>query len=78
MVGGGRHQVPVRTAVMLMQERAQLVECLRPGVDFVGTQPWRLLDAILDPSAPTLDARACRDIVRLVERDHSFHAKRRR
>lgn len=71
------HQVPVRTAVMMMHEHARLVECVRPGVDFVGTQPWRLLDAILGPLAVPLNPQTCREIVRLIERDHNFHAKRR-
>lgn len=69
--------VPVRTAVMLMHEQAQLVECVRPGVDFVGTDPRPLLDMILTPSALTLDPQACRNTAWLIERDHNFHAKRR-
>jgi hypothetical protein len=72
------HQVLVRTAVMLMHEQARLVECVEPGVDFVGTDPRQLLDAIIRWFPTPLDTETCRDIVRLIERDHNFHAKRRR
>ena len=72
-----RQSVTVNTAVMLMHEQAQLVECASPAVDFVGTDPARLIDAMMASPAAPLSPNACADIVRLVERDHSFHARRR-
>jgi hypothetical protein len=72
------HPVPVRTAVMLMHEQAQLAECTDPGVDFVGTDTRQLLDAIMRRYATPLTTDACENIVRLVERDHNYHARRRR
>ncbi|MEV4130159.1 nuclease-related domain-containing protein [Nocardia sp. NPDC049707] len=41
------HHIPVRTAVILMHEHAQLVECIDPAVDFVGSDPWQLMNTIL-------------------------------
>ena len=73
------HRNPVRTAVMLMHDHAQLVECIHPAVDFVGSAPWQLMNSILaDGISTPLSQDACADIVRLVERDHHFHSNRRR
>lgn len=73
------HHIPVRAAVMLMHEQAQLVECIDPAVDFVGSDPWQLMNTILgDGHMTPLGQDACADIVGLVERDHRFHANRRR
>ncbi len=71
-----RHQVRVRTAVMLMHEDAQLVEVANPAVDFVGTDTDMLVNTMGFLSSP-LPSDECAAIVRLVERDHRFHAKRR-
>ncbi|WP_433620971.1 nuclease-related domain-containing protein [Nocardia sp. CA-120079] len=72
------HHLGVRTAVMMIHEHAQLVECVTPGVDFVGSDPWQLTDTILGGLATPLSQNTCEDIVALVERDHHFHASRRR
>lgn len=71
------HDVQVRTAVIVIHDRARVVECVDPGVDFVGASPLRLMEAI-DRDGSPLDAAACSSIVRLVERDHHFHARARR
>lgn len=71
------HQVVVRTAVMLMHERAHLGRCEDLTVDLVGTHPAHLLDAIADRRSP-LTPDACQDIARLIRRDHHFHSNRRR
>ncbi|SUA78085.1 Nuclease-related domain [Nocardia otitidiscaviarum] len=71
------HQIAVHTAVMLMHEHAQLVEVANPAVDFVGTHPHLLLNTIRHLSSH-LTPGDCAEIARLVERDHRFHANRRR
>lgn len=72
------HHVEVRTAVMLMHEHTQLVKCVTPAVNFVGSDPWQLTDTSLSGLATPLSQITCEDIVALVERDHHFHASRRR
>ncbi|WP_282783398.1 nuclease-related domain-containing protein [Nocardia sp. CC201C] len=71
------HRIAVRTAVMLMHEHAQLVEVANPAVDFVGTDPCLLLHTIRYLSSPLTPGDSA-EVVRLVERDHRFHADRRR
>lgn len=72
------YDVPVRTAVMLMHEQGRLVEYVHPAVDVVSTDPGYLLTAMFDWFATPLSPNTCDNIVRLVERDHYFHASRRR
>jgi hypothetical protein len=70
------HAVPIRTAVMLMHERAQIGRCEQLGVDLVANHPEHLLAAL--PARPTpLSPHQCSEIVRLVQRDHRFHRQRR-
>ncbi|MFI1919310.1 nuclease-related domain-containing protein [Nocardia sp. NPDC020380] len=72
------HRIRVRTAVMLMHEQAQIVESASSAVDFVGTDPALLIEVIVQIPPTPLDQDACTDIARLIERDHRFHASRRR
>lgn len=69
--------VPVRTAVMLMHEQAQIGRCDNLNVDVVATDPGYLLQAMSQRSSPlSPDART--EIIALIRRDHQFHQKRRR
>jgi hypothetical protein len=69
--------VPVRTAVMLMHERAGLGELENVTVNVVANNVPFLLDQISEQAwAMTRDD--CESIVELVRRDHVFHSRRRR
>jgi hypothetical protein len=68
-----RHDVPVRTAVVLLHEQAQLGRCQDPTVSLVGTEPTHLLEALARYAAPL----AAPEIADLVRRDHAFHQRRR-
>ncbi|MEV4620039.1 nuclease-related domain-containing protein [Asanoa sp. NPDC049573] len=68
-----RHDVPVRTAVVLLHEQAQLGRCQDPTVSLVGTGPTQLLEALARYAAPL----AAPEIADLVRRDHAFHQRRR-
>ena len=68
--------VPIRTAVMIMHERAALGRCENPTVHAIGTHPAHLLQAI-DRYAVALDPKSCERIVALILRDHQFHQRRR-
>jgi hypothetical protein len=68
-----RHDVPVRTAVVLLHEQAQLGRCQDPTVSLVGTEPTHLLEALARYAAPL----AAAEIADLVRRDHAFHQHRR-
>ncbi|MEV4534687.1 nuclease-related domain-containing protein [Asanoa sp. NPDC049518] len=68
-----RHDVPVRTAVVLTHEQARLGHCQDPTVSLVGTHPHHLLDALARYAAPLA---AC-EVADLVRRDHHFHQRRR-
>ncbi|HTF09192.1 MAG TPA: nuclease-related domain-containing protein [Asanoa sp.] len=70
---GNRHDVPVRTAVVLLHEQAQLGRCQDPTVSLVGTEPTHLLEALARYAAPL----AAPEIADLVRRDHAFHQRRR-
>ncbi|NBE83997.1 nuclease-related domain-containing protein [Micromonospora rubida] len=71
------HRVPVRSAVMLMHEGAQIGRCDNLTVDVVATQPEYLVQEMWQRSSPlSLDAGA--EIVALIRRDHHFHQNRRR
>jgi hypothetical protein len=71
------HNVPVRTAVMLMHEAAQIGRCDSLTVDLVATQPGHLLEEIWQRPSP-LSRDACAKIVALIQRDHHFHSNRRK
>ncbi|MCP9620437.1 NERD domain-containing protein [Nocardia otitidiscaviarum] len=71
------HRIRVHTAVMLMHEHAQLVEVANPAVDFVGTDARLLMGTIEYLSSPLTPGERA-EVVRLAERDHRFHANRRR
>ena len=68
-----RHDVPVRTAVVLMHEQAHLGRCQDPTVSLVGTHPTHLLDAVARYATPV----AAPEVAELVRRDHAFHQRRR-
>ncbi|GIF46583.1 nuclease-like protein [Asanoa ferruginea] len=68
-----RHDVQVRTAVVLLHEQAQLGRCQDPTVSLVGTEPTHLLEALARYAAPL----AAPEIADLVRRDHAFHQRRR-
>lgn len=68
--------VPVRTAVMIMHDRAVLGRLENPTVHAIGTHPTHLLKAI-DRHAVALDSQSCERIVALIRRDHQFHERRR-
>ncbi|MCO8271791.1 NERD domain-containing protein [Actinoplanes sp. TRM 88003] len=70
------HPVPVRTAVMIMHEQAQLGRLENQSADVVGTRSAHLLEAIGRYAIP-LDPQSCEAIVALIERDHQFHQRRR-
>lgn len=75
-LGRNGHPVPVRTAVMVMHERAAIGSCDQVTVHVVGTHPAHLLRAI-DQFATPLDPGAREEIVALIQRDHRFHNQRR-
>lgn len=69
-------EVPIRTAVMVMHQRASLGLVNNPPVDLVGTDSHHLLEAI--HQRPTkISATARRTIVELIRRDHHHHHRRR-
>lgn len=70
------YPVPVRTAVVLLHEQAELGRCRGLSVDLLTCQPERLLAAIDTPDQ-RLSARDRQEIVRLIHRDHRYHATRR-
>lgn len=70
------HNVPIRTAVMVMHEEATLGRCENLAVHVIGTHPAHLLEAIEGYAAP-LDLRSCEEIIALIRRDHQFHNRRR-
>ncbi|MGI5419708.1 nuclease-related domain-containing protein [Actinomadura luteofluorescens] len=71
----GMH-VEVRTAVVVMNDRAELGTCRRPGVDVVSIGIRSLLDQV-SRTAGVLDREAQHKVADLVRRDHRFHAQRR-
>jgi Nuclease-related domain len=68
--------VPVRTAVVVMHERAELATCRGLGVDTVSIGTQHLLEQIYR-TAENLDRETQDKIIKLVRRDHQFHARRR-
>lgn len=66
------HPVPVRTAVMLMDESSRILRCNNPGVDLLGVDPKELLQAIEDRSTP-LEPGVRDTIAQLIRRDHRHH-----
>lgn len=68
--------VPVRTAVVVMHDRAELGTCRNPGVDVVSIGTRSLLDQI-SRTAAVLDLETRHKVANLVRRDHRFHAQRR-
>ncbi|MEV0729635.1 nuclease-related domain-containing protein [Polymorphospora sp. NPDC050346] len=76
-LGRNGQAVPVRTAVMLMHEQAQIGRCDNLGVDVVATETGYLLREMWQRASPlSPDDRA--SIVALIQRDHRFHQGRRR
>lgn len=71
-------RVDVRTAVVLLHDRAELGSMGDLGVDVFCVRPDYLLERRIAAERLAFD-RASRDAVAgLVRRDHAFHAKRRR
>lgn len=71
------YQVPVNTAVMLMHERALIGRCEQVNVSLLANRPEYLLNELVQ-RPPTLSPDSREEIVRLIRRDHQYHAKRRR
>ena len=68
------HRVSIGTAVMLVNDGAQLGRCRDPEVDFIGTDPRRLLEVVAERSTP-IDPGDCKSIVELIRRDHRHHER---
>ncbi|MDL4814263.1 nuclease-related domain-containing protein [Actinomadura opuntiae] len=68
--------VPVHTAVVVMHDRAEIGTCRRLGVDAVSVGTFYLLEQIYQ-TPDDLDGETQDKIVKLVRRDHQFHARRR-
>ncbi|MGI5206938.1 nuclease-related domain-containing protein [Spirillospora sp. CA-108201] len=68
--------VPVRTAVVVMHDRAELGTCRNPGVDVVGIGTRSLLDQVARTGG-VLDREGRNKVADLVRRDHRFNAQRR-
>jgi hypothetical protein len=69
------HDVPVRTAVVLVDAKARVTRCIDAGVDLVTHQLQELIDAITTRPVPLDDAQ--RDSIRsLIRQDHAFHERR--
>lgn len=66
------YPIPVRTAVMLMDESSRILRCNNPGVDLLSVDPRKLLKVIEDRATP-LDPGTCDAIAGLVRRDHRHH-----
>lgn len=69
-------RLPVRTAVLLLRDKAALGSIDDPLVDLIGTSADDLVRA-MEHHTLDLDAEACADIVRLIRRDHEFHDRGR-
>lgn len=66
------HRVGVRTAVMVVHERASVARMRNPGVDLVSASPSELLLAMTTaPAELTPEVR--RAIAALIRRDHKYH-----
>ncbi|WP_436536132.1 nuclease-related domain-containing protein [Actinoplanes sp. HUAS TT8] len=63
------HAVAVRTAVMLLHERAEVGRCDNPPVNLIGTRPAHLLWAI-QRSATVLSTTRCHELVDLLHATH--------
>lgn len=69
--------VPVRTAVVVLHERASLGTFESSSVDVISIGTEYLM-ARIDGRTTSLDSRSRDRIAALVRRDHEFHARRRR
>ena len=67
--------VTVRTAVVLMHDRAQIGDIKKSGVDFVGTDHRILLSKVAEQGIH-LDQSQVADLVALIKKDHQFHEHR--
>ncbi len=68
-------RVPMRTAVLLMHERASIGRIRDAGVDLVSTGSRSLLQEMTG-AADAVDAGARRTIEKLIRRDHGYHNDR--
>ena len=64
--------VPVRTAVVLVDERARVTRCIDAGVDLVTSELQELIDAITSRPVPLDDAQRA-TIESVIRDDHAFH-----
>lgn len=76
-LGKSRHSVPIRTAVVVMHERAQIGSVKNPTVDLVAVGVRDLLKEIRERRHP-LELNEREAILALIRRDHQFHDRRRR
>ena len=67
--------VPVRTAVVVLNERAEIESCRRPGVDFVGTSTSEFADRVTELATP-LPVDQVASIQQLVRDDHRYWERR--
>ena len=68
------HAVTVRTAVLLMHDRASLGTIKKPGVDFVGND-HRILMSRVAEQGPGFDGDTVEALVQLIKKDHRFHER---
>ena len=69
------HGVPVRTAVVVLNDHARIESCRRPGIDFVGTSTGVFADRMLQLATP-LAASDVTAIQQLVRDDHGYWRRR--
>jgi len=67
----------VRSAVVIIHDRAELGQIQQPGVDFLTTRPSELIGAITKGKA-SINHSDQAAMEALVRRDHRFHTDRRR
>lgn len=65
------HTVPVRTAVAVLNNNAEIESCRRPGVDFVGTSTGAFADRVAELAKPLADSEV-QAIRQLVRDDHRY------
>lgn len=71
------HPVQIRTAVVIMHERARVGRHEQLTVDLLATGPEYVIAAMKARSSP-LSPHECSEIIKLVRRDHRFHNEKRR
>ena len=69
------HDMPVRTAVVVLNRHAEIEGCRRPSVDFVGTSTGVFADRVAE-LASSLDPNDVAAIQQLVRDDHRYWERR--